>query len=272
LSNWEHASESERKASREAYAPDDPKHPDYYVMVADAADRERKRIKEEGPMDPALDQLGGGEIVLFSGNPGEKMVQMRETAQIIAEPVRQRHTVKISGREYVRVEGWAMLGSLLGVYPVTIWTRKLENGWEARVEALTRSGEVVGAAEAECLYDEANWKGRDDYALRSMAQTRAQSKALRGPLGFIVTLAGFEATPAEEMTTFTFEPPFTSESQRKLMYLLRDKLIAADKLEGAQFSEQIKAEYGVIPSKLDRNQTSAVIGRLQAAVEKHGLE
>jgi hypothetical protein len=56
------------------------------------------------------------------------------------------------------------------------------------------------------------------------------------------------------------------------MYLLRDKLVAADKLEGAQFSEQVKSEYGVIPSKLDREQTSAVIGRLQAAIEKHGLE
>ena len=44
-----------------------------------------------------------------------------------------------------------------------------------------------------------NWSGRDDYALRSMAQTRAVSKALRLPLGFIVALAGYEATPADEM-------------------------------------------------------------------------
>lgn len=49
------------------------------------------------------------------------------------------------------------------------------------------------------MRDERTWKDRDDYALRSMAQTRATSKALRGPLGFIVTLAGFEATPSEEM-------------------------------------------------------------------------
>ena len=32
-----------------------------------------------------------------------------------------------------------------------------------------------------------------------MAQTRATSKALRQPLGFIVQLAGFDPTPAEEM-------------------------------------------------------------------------
>jgi hypothetical protein len=32
-----------------------------------------------------------------------------------------------------------------------------------------------------------------------MAQTRATSKALRVPLGFIVTLAGYEATPEAEI-------------------------------------------------------------------------
>lgn len=92
-----------------------------------------------------------------------------------------------------------MLGTMLGVFPVVEWTRPVQDGWEARVEARTLAGQVVGAAEAECLRSEKQWKSRDDYALRSMAQTRAVSKALRGPLGFVVTLAGFEATPAEEM-------------------------------------------------------------------------
>jgi hypothetical protein len=83
------------------------------------------------------------------------------------------------------------------------------DGWEARVEARTLAGQVVGAAEAECLRTEKTWSSRDDYALRSMAQTRAVSKALRGPLGFVVTLAGYEATPAEEMPAegFTASQP-----------------------------------------------------------------
>ena len=50
-----------------------------------------------------------------------------------------------------------------------------------------------------CSRGERTWAKRDDYALRSMAQTRAISKAMRGPLGFVMTLAGFEATPLEEM-------------------------------------------------------------------------
>jgi hypothetical protein len=39
-----------------------------------------------------------------------------------------------------------------------------------------------------------------------MAQTRATSKALRVPLGFIVVLAGYEATPEEEMPTIVSGP------------------------------------------------------------------
>ena len=93
---------------------------------------------------------------------------------------------------------------MLGVFPVVVWSKPVmvdgkHVGWEARVEARTRDGSVVGAAEAECMVSERTWGSRDDYARRSMAQTRATSKAMRGPLGFVMTLAGFEATPAEEM-------------------------------------------------------------------------
>ena len=106
---------------------------------------------------------------------------------------------KISNKEYPRCEAWTLLGTMLGVYPVLIWTHPVEGGWEARVEARTRDGAIVGAAEAQCLRGEKNWGNRDDFALRSMAQTRATAKCLRMPLGFVMTLAGYEATPAEEM-------------------------------------------------------------------------
>jgi hypothetical protein len=105
---------------------------------------------------------------------------------------------RISNRDHVKVEGWTLLGTMLGVFPVCVWTKERSDGWEARVEARTLSGAIVGAAEAECLRSEKLWSNRDDYALRSMAQTRATSKALRQPLGFVMSLAGFDPTPAEE--------------------------------------------------------------------------
>jgi hypothetical protein len=50
-----------------------------------------------------------------------------------------------------------------------------------------------------CTRSEGKWRTAGDYAIRSMAQTRAVSKALRLPLGFIMQLAGYSATPAEEI-------------------------------------------------------------------------
>lgn len=71
--------------------------------------------------------------------------------------------------------------------------------WEARVEIRTPSTIVVGAAEAMVSRAEETWSQRDDYALRSMAETRAESRAWRKAMGWIVHLAGYNPTPAEEM-------------------------------------------------------------------------
>jgi hypothetical protein len=108
----------------------------------------------------------------------------------------------IQGKAHVRVEGWTTLGAMLGVTAVCTHTEEVDGGYKAHVEARTLDGRVVGAADAMCTKHEKRgpWKNADDYARLSMAQTRATSKALKGPLGFVVTLAGYEATPAEEMT------------------------------------------------------------------------
>jgi hypothetical protein len=268
MSAWDHASQDAIDEARDAYDTTDPKHPDYPDAVTDAAERERKRRKEEGPMEIATTPEAD-ELVLFTGTKQERMQQMVETAQVLAEPIRQRHVVEISGRGHVRVEGWTMLGALLGVYPYTVWTRRIEDGWEARVEARTRDGSVVGAAEAECLASEANWRDRDDYALRSMAQTRATSKALRQPLGFVITLAGFDATPAEEIPEGEFRAPalreddYLSEGQRKKIYALRAKLIKADAFDAEIFDRQLADDYGATITGLTRTQASELIDRLE---------
>ncbi len=152
--------------------------------------------------DPGTDIITApAPTTLFRTNdPVEVLEHASRVAQALKDVIdRQGLVTRIQGREHVRVEGWTTLGSMLVVVPVVEWTRRTEDGWEARVEARTLDCRVVGAAEASCSKQERTWKSRDDYALRSMAQTRATSKALRGPLGFVVTLAGYEATPAEEM-------------------------------------------------------------------------
>ena len=147
-------------------------------------------------------EIGPAPGTLFrTDDPVEIISRATDVAKALSGVLKaQSLTSRIKDKDYVRVEGWTLCGTMLGVFPVVEWTRPVEGGWEARVEARTKDGATVGAAEAECLRSETRWKTADDYAIRSMAQTRAVSKALRAPLGFIVSLAGYEATPAEEMT------------------------------------------------------------------------
>jgi hypothetical protein len=114
---------------------------------------------------------------------------------------KKKLVIKIGQSEYIKVEGYTTLGALVGLFAQTEWTRPLGDGdgWEAAVVVKNGQGFEFGRAEAQCLRSERNWKNRDDFALRSMAQTRAMGKALRMPLGWIAVLGGFEATPAEEM-------------------------------------------------------------------------
>jgi hypothetical protein len=147
------------------------------------------------PYAPAPPTLFG------TSDPVQVVAQASKNADALAAVIRDKHLYKtIGGKNHVFVEAWTLLGTMVGVFPSVVWTKPLENGgWEARVEARTLAGDLVGAAEAQCGRDEPTWAKRPDYALRSMAQTRATSRALRGPLGFIVVLAGYSATAAEEM-------------------------------------------------------------------------
>lgn len=111
----------------------------------------------------------------------------------------------IGNGRHVNVEGWVTLGNMVGVFPQIEWTKPIKDGdgtmigWEARCLAVTIHGNVVSAGESMCMTDERNWEDKPMHALRSMAQTRATSKALATALRFIVQLAGYETAPAEEM-------------------------------------------------------------------------
>jgi hypothetical protein len=108
-------------------------------------------------------------------------------------------------RRHVLSEGWQVLANLMQVGLETEWTRPVYDkddklyGWEARVICRAKDGQVIGSAESMCCRDERRWENANEHALRSMAQTRAVSRALRQCIGFIVKLSGFEATPAEEL-------------------------------------------------------------------------
>jgi len=131
---------------------------------------------------------------------------------------------KIGASKHLQVEGWQMCGAMYRVTTRSVETRLLDmgngvRGFESVAEAVyVPTGTVIGRADAMCLSDEENWGLRPKYEwidgkktqvalvpvplqqLRSMAQTRAQSKALASIFKWVAKIGGFSGTPAEEMT------------------------------------------------------------------------
>jgi len=146
-------------------------------------------------------------IALFgTTEPVEVLERARVVAKALTEVLEERQLYKvIRGRKHIFIEGWLTLSGMLQIGTPNEWVRELTDGtgkrlgWEARYAATTADGRILSSAEGECRYAEENWEDRESHALRSMAQTRAQSKALASGLRWIVELGGFSGTPAEEM-------------------------------------------------------------------------
>ena len=116
--------------------------------------------------------------------------------------------------EYVTVEGWEVLGTMLGIVPDTRIVEEMKNdkdrtiGFKARATLYQNptfedgkiiGGHVLATAEAYCTRDDFQKKY---FSMASMAQTRALGKAYRMALSWIMKMAGFEGTYAEDMEGF----------------------------------------------------------------------
>lgn len=118
----------------------------------------------------------------------------------------------VQGKEYVNVEGWQYAGSRLGIVPIVEHVINVSNEKEIKYQAKVtlydlRHQTTVGAGFAVCSNTEAGKKFYQEFAIMSMAQTRAIGKAYRNCLAWIIRAAGYEPTPAEEMDYNTSTVP-----------------------------------------------------------------
>jgi len=155
-----------------------------------------KKAEIEKPQEVALGTTK--KIVL---KPSSEIVKNAgRTAKILRDVVEKCKLYNdIAGKKYVRVEGWETLGALLYCKAVVTEIEEYRTGYRATAEIRNFEDKVLSRGVAICLRDEKNWKDKDDYALMSMAQTRAVGKAYRLGFSWILSLAGYEPTPAEEM-------------------------------------------------------------------------
>ena len=209
--------------------------------------------------------------ISVSRAPEQVLEEAKRAAKALADVVKnKKKPVIMNGEQYLEFEDWQTVGRFYGVTVKVVSTMFIEygevKGFEARSEAIRVDGAVISAAEAMCLNDEPNWKSKPLFQLRSMAQTRACAKALRNVLAWVVVLAGYRPTPAEEMTGqehkthiqepqkkqngTTQAPPkdtgeVISDAQRKRFYAIAKGTGATDE----QIKEWLYREYDIEHSK-----------------------
>ena len=145
-----------------------------------------------------------------------------DVATVLSEVLeKQELTIALNKKEpdkkYVTIEGWEVLGTMLGLTAVSTIIKEIKSkqgvvvGYRARgtiyQDVVIDKGEIVGGtivSQAEAEADRSGFQ-TDRFAIASMAQTRALSKAYRMALSWIVKLAGYEGTGAEEMPQFDKE-------------------------------------------------------------------
>lgn len=169
--------------------------------------------------------------VTLAHDPAKVLADAKRACTALMEVVSQKKKpVIMNGEQYLEFEDWQTVAKFYGVTAKVTETKIIHignvMGFEATAEAIRMSdGLAISAATAMCLNDEDKWSTRAKYEyvqgnrvkvgdvavplfqLRSMAQTRACAKALRNVLAWVVVLAGFKPTPAEEMSGMETPPP-----------------------------------------------------------------
>jgi hypothetical protein len=143
----------------------------------------------------------------------EKPQEVLTLANVLKDHIKKNGlTSKIQGKDFVNVEGWQFAGAMLGLTAIPDEPIDMSNESEVKYKCNVRiikvgTGEQVGAGFAICSNKEGSKRRFDEYAIASMAQTRAVGKAYRNLLAWVIKAAGYEATPAEEMDYQTEPPP-----------------------------------------------------------------
>lgn len=164
--------------------------------------------------------------------------------------VQNKLYTQIKGKNYVNVEGWQIAGAFTGTFPVVEKVEQLESKpgeckYRAEVSLRDKDEKIVGYGVAICSNKEHGKTGFDEYAVASMAQTRAVGKAYRMKIGWLLKVAGYETTPAEEMDAVEAQVVETKPSVRDISY-------AKDSLKQAKTVEELRTLFSMMSDELKK--------------------
>jgi len=198
----------------------------------------------------------------------DKPLQMVKMATILKNHiVRNKLYVPIAGKNYVMVEGWQFAGGMMGLYPRIVKVENITSGkWLAQAEIINKkTGEVMSIGYAICSKEETKKKTFDEYAILSMAQTRAIGKAYRNLIGWVMKMAGYESTPAEEIKKEAVKTEdngeLATEPQKTTIENLCKEMGAKDPDRAYDLVEKVSG-IGLHMSKLTKADASHIIASL----------
>jgi hypothetical protein len=152
-------------------------------------------------------------------SPREVLRAAEDQANALMDLVEKRKLFQVvGGKKYLHAEAWITIGAFNQIVAQTDWIAPERNdaneitGYDAKVSLIhTPTGEVRGGAIMSCGLDSFPCRGKHGSekhkAAKSAAQTWAVSKAFRMTHSYVPVLAGYEATPAEEMSRDEGPPP-----------------------------------------------------------------
>jgi hypothetical protein len=196
--------------------------------------------------------------ILNGSSPAALMSGASEMAGELAKMIEaQRLWDPINGKKYVKVEGWTTLAVMMGVVAREVQTTENDGIYTAVVELVRMSdGACISRASAECG-EEKPWCTRPRYARRSMAQTRATGKACRLAFSWVMSLAGYEPTPLEEMPN----DPVVSAVPQQIRPPVNDNTRPSVADSRINPSQRIMLETRITESGLKRERVKAWIER-----------
>lgn len=220
---------------------------------------------------------GNGNGLSIPQQQKEQLKNAAALAQDVAKIVKENGLAKRFGssiKEHVFVEGWLTISRVNNEAPHAK-VEAVENHGEhevikARAWITDASGAVVSEADGYCSTEEQNWKDKPFYARASMAQTRAIGKAMRLRHAWVMVMAGFAPTPAEEMTddmatvptpapakkTYVLKKPQEGDDAEKVPASVTDAAAPAEPLVVADEGLEVVVLKAYSKEKTDKNKNT----------------
>ena len=155
--------------------------------------------------EPKPVQIRDADILNMDYSFDDKITVATKVAASLKNVIQSQDlAVKIGPSEYVTAEGWEVLGTMLGCTPyveeVVEITPDKSPKFMYKATVSIRQGDTI-LSRASAMAERNNMQ-KDRPSVYSMAQTRALGKAYRMALSWIVKMADYEPTPAEEMPRY----------------------------------------------------------------------